>query len=135
VLLFYISPFFLYVSSSSFLVSFVPFLFDRSSSLLSSSLFYSLVFSFRLLFPTMLSRFLVLAALCAGALGAPTLTYSTAAAEVPAEMEVLSDYFQLLASKVLAGKNMAQAPVCDLNKAVMPAACKPFPLPRFSCMG
>jgi hypothetical protein len=71
----------------------------------------------------MLSKIWAVSALCAVALSAPTLTYSSGAAERPAEMEVLSEYFQMLASKVQAGRNMAQAPVCNLNNAVLPVAC------------
>lgn len=72
----------------------------------------------------MVSSIWIVSALCATALAAPTLTYSSNAAALPAEMKVLSEYFQLLGSKVQAGKNMAQAPVCNLNNAVMPIACK-----------
>lgn len=39
----------------------------------------------------------------------------------PQDMTILSEYFQLLATKVAAGKLMTAAPVCDLNNAVMPA--------------
>jgi hypothetical protein len=60
--------------------------------------------------------------LCATALSA--LTYSTSAGARPVEMRVLSGYFQLLGRKVQDEKNMAQAPVCNMNNAVMPIACK-----------
>lgn len=60
--------------------------------------------------------------LCATALSAPT--YSTSAAARPVEMKDLSDYFQLLGRKVQDGEDMAQAPVCNMNNAVMPIACK-----------
>jgi hypothetical protein len=76
----------------------------------------------------MLSSIWIISALCATALSAPTLTFSSDAAVRPVEMIVLSDYFQMLGSKIQAGKNMAQAPVCDLNNAVMPVACKYFNL-------
>ena len=69
----------------------------------------------------MVSRLWVLSALCAVAFSAPPpLTYSSDAAAVPAEMKVLSDYFTMLATKVQAGRSMAQAPVCDMSKAVLP---------------
>lgn len=71
----------------------------------------------------MLSSIWIVSALCATALSAPTLTFSADAAARPAEMQVLSEYFQMLGSKVQAGKNMAQAPVCNLDNAVMPVAC------------
>jgi len=74
----------------------------------------------------MLCKLWIVSALCAVVLSAPTLSVS--AAERPAEMKILSDYFQMLASKVQAGKNMAQAPVCNVNNAQMPVA-SPTPLP------
>jgi len=69
----------------------------------------------------------VLSALCAVVLSAPappTLTYSAGAAERPAEMQILSEYFTMLGQKVQAGRKMAQAPVCNINNAVLPVACK-----------
>jgi hypothetical protein len=60
--------------------------------------------------------------LCATALSAPT--YSPSAAARPVEMKDLSDYFQLLGRKAQDGEDMAQAPVCNLNNAVMLIACK-----------
>lgn len=71
----------------------------------------------------MLSQIWVVSALCAGALAAPTLTYSAGSAERPADMKILSDYFQMLGRKIQQGKNMAVAPVCNLQNAVMPVAC------------
>jgi len=71
----------------------------------------------------MLSNIWIVSALCAVTLAAPTLTYSAGSAERPENMKVLSDYFQMLGHKIQAGKNMAVAPVCDLQKAVMPVAC------------
>ncbi|RDL40394.1 Uncharacterized protein BP5553_00373 [Venustampulla echinocandica] len=66
----------------------------------------------------MLSELWVVSALCAVALSAPT--FSMSAVERPVEMKVLSDYFQMLSAKVQEGKKMAQAPVCDLSRAVLP---------------
>lgn len=66
----------------------------------------------------------VMSALCAVALSAPTLTYNSGAAERPVEMQVLSQYFQMLGEKVQAGRSMSAAPVCDMNNAVLPVACK-----------
>jgi len=45
------------------------------------------------------------------------------------EMKVISDYFQVIGSKVLAGKSMSQEPVCDLSVAEMPVAPTPLPSP------
>ncbi len=71
----------------------------------------------------MLSQIWVVSALCAGALAAPTFTYSAGSAERPTDMKVLSDYFQMLGRKIQEGKNMAATPVCNLQNAVMPVAC------------
>lgn len=66
----------------------------------------------------MLYKSLVASALCAVALSAPTIP------SVPqAGMKVISDYFNLLATKVAASKVHAVAPICDLGKAVLPIAC------------
>lgn len=44
-------------------------------------------------------------------------------------IETVSEYFNMLAQKVQAGKDMMVAPVCDLSKAVMPQrAFFPFQL-------
>ncbi|TVY45171.1 hypothetical protein LSUB1_G001018 [Lachnellula subtilissima] len=77
----------------------------------------------------MLCNLWVASALCAVALSAPTIPYSSAAAERPTEMKVLSEYFNMLGSKVQAGKQMAEAPVCDLSNAVLPTA-SPTALPK-----
>ncbi|KAF8852925.1 hypothetical protein BDZ45DRAFT_707209 [Acephala macrosclerotiorum] len=74
----------------------------------------------------MRSSIWVASVLCATALSAPT--YSTSAAARPVEMKVLSGYFQLLGRRVQDERNMAQAPVCNMNNAVMPIA-SPTPLP------
>lgn len=70
----------------------------------------------------------VMSALCAVALSAPTLTYNPSAAQRPVEMQILSEYFQMLGEKIQAGRGMAQAPVCNMNNAVLPVA-SPTPLP------
>jgi hypothetical protein len=72
----------------------------------------------------MLSIIWTLSALCAVALSSPVLNFSPGAAERPAEMKILSEYFSMLGQKVQEGKNMAQAPVCNLNNAVLPVACE-----------
>jgi hypothetical protein len=72
----------------------------------------------------MLSTIWTLSALCAVALSSPVLNFSPGAAERPAEMKILSQYFSMLGQKVQEGKNMAQAPVCNLNNAVLPVTCE-----------
>lgn len=72
----------------------------------------------------MIFQIWAMSALCAGVFAAPTLTYAAGSGEKPAGVEILSDYFQMLAKKVQAGKDMAVAPVCDLRNAVLPVACK-----------
>jgi len=79
----------------------------------------------------MFCRIVVASALCAVALSAPTLSYSSSAAERPAEMQILSEYFQMLGQKVQEGRNMAEAPVCNIGNAVLPVA-SPTPLPPVS---
>jgi len=74
----------------------------------------------------MLRNIWVVSALCAVALSAPALNFP-GGVEGPGEIKILTDYFQMLAQKVQEGKNMAQAPVCDVSKAVMPVA-SPTPL-------
>jgi hypothetical protein len=72
----------------------------------------------------MFSKVLVTSALCAVAFASPFLPYSPGAAERPAEMKVLSDYFSMLGQKVQAGRQMSQAPVCNMANAVLPVACR-----------
>lgn len=72
----------------------------------------------------MLFQIWIVSALCAGALAAPTLTYSAGSADKPADVKILTDYFQMLGKKIQAGKNMAVAPVCNLDNAKMPVACE-----------
>ena len=99
----------------------------------SQKAFLSSTFSFASTFNThtfaiMLANIWILSALCAGAIAAPTLSYSTKAVEKPADMKLLASYFKLLADKVQAGRNMAEAPVCNLANAVLPTTCtSPFP--------
>lgn len=72
----------------------------------------------------MFAKVLAASALCAVVLASPTLPYSPQAAERPAEMKVLSDYFSMLGHKVQEGRLMSEAPVCNLDNAVLPVACK-----------
>ncbi|KAI9055476.1 hypothetical protein LZ554_000430 [Drepanopeziza brunnea f. sp. 'monogermtubi'] len=76
----------------------------------------------------MIFQIWVVSVLCAGALAAPTLTNSAGSAEKPADMNILAEYFQMLGEKVKAGKNMARAPACNLQNAVLPVApTQPLP--------
>jgi len=68
----------------------------------------------------------IMSALSAVAVAAPT--FAIPAGARPGEMQILSEYFQMLGSKVQAGRNMASSPVCDLNNAVMPVACEFSPV-------
>jgi hypothetical protein len=70
----------------------------------------------------MLCKFVVVSALCAAVLSAPTVP-STAAGR-PESQRIVNDYFNLLAGKVAAGKQLARPPVCDLSLAALPVACK-----------
>ncbi|KAH7360763.1 hypothetical protein BKA65DRAFT_192188 [Rhexocercosporidium sp. MPI-PUGE-AT-0058] len=76
----------------------------------------------------MLSQIWIVSALCAGAFAAPTFSLPAGSVDKPADMKILADYFQMLGKKIQAGKNMAAAPVCNLENAKMPAA-SPTPLP------
>ncbi|KAN0115079.1 malate dehydrogenase [Hyaloscypha variabilis] len=76
----------------------------------------------------MFSKVLVTSALCAVAFASPFLPYSQQAAQRPAEMQVLSDYFSMLGQKVQAGRQMSEAPVCNLDNAVLPVdSAAPLP--------
>lgn len=80
----------------------------------------------------MFYKVLAVSALCAVSLAipAPTLPYSPGAAAGATDMQILSKYFQMLGQKVEEGRNMAQAPVCDMSKAVLPVdSPSPLPLP------
>jgi hypothetical protein len=70
----------------------------------------------------MLCKLWVASALCAVVLSAPTIP--TAPVAQPASNEIISNYFNLLAGKVAAGKSVPVPPVCDLSNAVLPVACK-----------
>ncbi|PBP28878.1 malate dehydrogenase [Diplocarpon rosae] len=75
----------------------------------------------------MLAQIWLVSALCAGALAAPTLT-TAGSARKPANRKILSDYFRMLGRKIQAGRDMAEAPVCNMENAVLPVAY-PTPLP------
>lgn len=69
---------------------------------------------------------ILLSAFCAAtALAAPKYPDVNINAARPASStNDLSEYFNLLAQKISAGKQMAASPVCDLSKAVMPVDSK-----------
>jgi len=72
----------------------------------------------------MLSKIWIVSALSAVTLAVPTLPFSATAAQPPADMTILADYFKLLGSKIQNLKSMSSAPVCDFTKASMQVACK-----------
>lgn len=83
----------------------------------------------------MLYKIWVTSALCAVTLAVPNLPFSPGAAERPAEMQILADYFKMLGTKVQNLKDMSAAPVCDYKKAAMPVACKSSNLtPQLCCI-
>ncbi|CZR66878.1 uncharacterized protein PAC_16779 [Phialocephala subalpina] len=67
----------------------------------------------------------VISALCTTTFSAPTFPSSVVGR--PVVREVLSEYFQIVGEKVQAERNMAQAPLCNMNTAMMPAS--PITLP------
>lgn len=73
---------------------------------------------------------LLLSALAAFAFAAPTYPQLNVDAVTPAGLDALSDYFNKLAQKVQQSKSLAEAPACDLTKAVLPRQppCKSRPL-------
>ncbi|KAI1342233.1 hypothetical protein F5Y15DRAFT_413498 [Xylariaceae sp. FL0016] len=56
----------------------------------------------------------------------PTINWNAASTD---GMATVSEYFNLLAQKVEAGKMLSEAPVCDLTKASMPNSPVPLELP------
>ncbi|OTB05231.1 hypothetical protein M426DRAFT_141374 [Hypoxylon sp. CI-4A] len=62
-------------------------------------------------------------------IAAPTWPTFNWDAAKPDGLETVSEYFNMLASKVELGKSMAEAPVCDLSKAQMAAAPTPLAAP------
>jgi len=68
----------------------------------------------------MRASILLASALAAAVSAAPVYQEVNMAAALPGSLEHLSEYFNMLASKVEAGKMMATAPVCDLSRAIMP---------------
>ncbi|CAJ2508101.1 Uu.00g092870.m01.CDS01 [Anthostomella pinea] len=78
----------------------------------------------------MLVSILLAAALGASSIvAAPTWPSLNWDAAKPDGLETVSEYFNMLALKVEAGKQLSSAPVCDMSKAVMPVAPKPLATP------
>jgi len=53
-------------------------------------------------------------------LAAPVYPDLNVNAAMPGNIDVVSDYFNLLAQKVQESRQMSAAPVCDLSKAKLP---------------
>ncbi|KAL2126127.1 hypothetical protein VTI74DRAFT_1641 [Chaetomium olivicolor] len=72
---------------------------------------------------------LLLSALSATAWAAPTFPKITADASIPENIRTISEYFNLLATKVQDSRILANPPVCDLSKVSLPAAAASLPGP------
>lgn len=72
---------------------------------------------------------LLLSALGAAVLAAPTYPEIKGEAATPRGLEDLSDYFNMLANKVQLSKSLAAVPVCDLSKAQQPISPTPLQPP------
>lgn len=75
----------------------------------------------------MRASLLLVPALSASVWSAPTFPKITAA--VPANVVAVSQYFNLVASKVQQSRLLGQQPVCDLSKVSLPAAAAGLPPP------
>ena len=58
--------------------------------------------------------------MAASVYAAPTYPPLNFDAAKPGSMDSVSEYFNMLAAKVQAGRQMSVAPVCELSNAVMP---------------
>lgn len=68
---------------------------------------------------------ILLSALCATTtLAAPKFPEFNVKAATPSSTDDLAKYFNLLAQKISAGKQMTSSPVCDLSKAALPVSSK-----------
>ncbi|KAK0635684.1 hypothetical protein B0T17DRAFT_52753 [Bombardia bombarda] len=72
---------------------------------------------------------LLVSALSTAVFAAPVTPNLNTDAATPVRLDVISDYFNLLAGKVQQSKLLTMAPVCDLSKAYLPAAPTPLPAP------
>lgn len=62
-------------------------------------------------------------------LAAPAYPELNGHAANPDSLDDISEYFNTLAQKISKGKQMASAPVCDLNNAVLPVQSMLLPSP------
>jgi hypothetical protein len=69
----------------------------------------------------MRSSILLAPALAAVTYAAPTYPQLNMDAAMPSGLEVMSDYFNMLAEKVQANRYMSSAPLCEMSKVSMPA--------------
>ncbi len=69
---------------------------------------------------TMRASIIAVSTLAAAVLAAPVFPDLNVNAAMPGDIDVVSDYFNLLAQKVQASRWMSTAPVCDLSKAQLP---------------
>ena len=67
-------------------------------------------------------------ALAASVWAAPTFPQVSTDASTPVDVRSISDYFDLLATKVQESRSLASAPSCDLSHLTLPAG-KRAPLP------
>ncbi|KAK3685637.1 hypothetical protein B0T22DRAFT_224853 [Podospora appendiculata] len=65
----------------------------------------------------------------AAVFAAPAYPDLNEAAALPGGLDTVSEYFNMLATKVQQTRSMAVAPVCDLSKASLPVAPSPLPAP------
>lgn len=67
-------------------------------------------------------------ALCASVFAAPVYPDLNLKAAMPDDaMSDISQYFNMLATKTQEGRQMSQAPTCDMSAAKLPVACKFYP--------
>lgn len=70
---------------------------------------------------------IILSALGASVFAAPVYPDLNLKAAMPDDaMNDISQYFNMLAQKTQEGRQMSQAPACDMSAAKLPVACKPF---------
>jgi hypothetical protein len=68
---------------------------------------------------------LVASALGAAVYAAPVYPDLNLNAALPGQLQVISEYFNMLAQKVQANRYMSIAPMCDLSRAQMPIRQSP----------
>jgi hypothetical protein len=73
---------------------------------------------------------IVASTLAAAVVAAPVFPDLNMDAAMPGDINVVSDYFNMLAQKVQESRFMATAPVCDLSAAQLPKDSESLPQPR-----